>query len=197
MTRVLKPRELVRARRIAHRPTLRLHLGSGPFHKEGWVNIDLAGYPVEVAWDLRRPLPFDDQSVEVIFHEGLLRFFTLGQARAFLDDSYRILKPGGVIRIGLSDVRAYARSYLDDPAGFIESVRPGRPTPLMAMQEMIYIGGLRTLYDFDTVSLMLTAAGFIKVEQKAFGRSRIEPCPDSEHRRLEMFYTEGVRPYPF
>src|SRR5919197_1926 len=54
-TRALRVRE---GRRLAALPRpLRLHLGSGNEHKDGWVNIDLAGYPVEAGRHLARGCP--------------------------------------------------------------------------------------------------------------------------------------------
>lgn len=58
VTDVMTPYSRARARRIAaeHDRTgapLWLHLGSGGEHKDGWVNIDLAGEPVEAACNVQ------------------------------------------------------------------------------------------------------------------------------------------------
>lgn len=45
------------------------------------------------------PLPYPDNSVNMIFAEHLLEHNSVAQAVAFLDDCRRILKPGGRIRI--------------------------------------------------------------------------------------------------
>jgi predicted SAM-dependent methyltransferase len=190
-TRALRARE---ERRLAALPRpLRLHLGSGNEHKDGWVNVDLAGYPVEIAWNLARPLPLPEATVEAIFHEHLLEHLTLAEGLAFCAEAHRVLQPGGILRIGVPDAGAAARSYVEDPAGFLSRVRPGRPTPMLALQELFYYPGHRTMYDFETLALLVRAAGFDGPEQRQFGETALEPIPDSAHRRDETLYVEAVR----
>ena len=190
-TRALRAREERRLRGLP-RP-LRLHLGSGNEHKDGWVNVDLAGYPVEVAWNLAWPLPLPASSVEAVFHEHLLEHLTLEQGMAFCVECHRVLGPGGILRVGVPDAGAAARSYADDPAGFLSRVRPARPTPMLALQELFYYPGHRTMYDYDTLALVLRAAGFDEPEQRQFGETALEHTPDSAHRRDETLYVEAVR----
>ena len=186
-------REQRRAVEIARRIPLQLHLGSARSPKAGWVNIDLLGDPVDFVWNLARPLPFMDNSVDAIFHEHVLEHFTLREGFALIQQCYRVLKPGSVLRIGVPDVAAYARSYLQGGGDLIAAARPRRPTPLLAMQEVFYWYGHRTMYDFDTLALVCRAAGFEAVEQRVFGDSRLTPCPDSDHRQLDTLYVEAVK----
>ena len=62
------------ARRLQSMTPLRLHLGSSTNRLYGWVNVDLLrpGRALDLYWDLRRPLPFRDVSVDAIFAEHLL-----------------------------------------------------------------------------------------------------------------------------
>ena len=39
----------------------------------------------------------------------------------------------------------------------------------------------------------MRAAGFERCEERGFGDSRIEPCPDSPHREQESIYVEAVK----
>jgi predicted SAM-dependent methyltransferase len=192
-TSLLMIRERRRALNMARSTPLRLHLGSGRSPKLGWINLDLFGDRVDLAWDLCRPLPFQGGSVDAVFQEHLLEHFTLEKGLALTGQCYRVLKPGGVLRIGVPDAKAYARAYVHDGGGPIASVRPGRPTRLLALQEVFYRHGHRTMYDFDTLALVCNAAGFETVERRRFGDSRLVPCPDSEHRRRETLYVEAVK----
>jgi hypothetical protein len=69
MTSLLRPLQRVSANRLASRSPLKLNLGCGALPLKGWVNVDLAGLPVDLIWDLRYPLPFPANSVDTIFHE--------------------------------------------------------------------------------------------------------------------------------
>jgi len=192
-TSLVMVRERRRALNIARSMPLQLHLGSGRSPKPGWVNLDLFGDPTDLVWDLDRPLPFEQSTVDAIFQEHLLEHFTLGKGLALTEECHRVLKPGGVLRIGVPDTAAYARAYVRGGGGPIASARPGRPTPLLALQEVFYRYGHRTMYDFDTLALVCNAAGFETVEHRRFGDSRLAPCPDSEHRRRETLYVEAVK----
>jgi hypothetical protein len=93
-------------------------------------------------------------------------------------------------RAGHGRVRA---SYLDGN-GLIDEVRPGRPTRLLAFEEIYFQHDHQTMYDFETLALVLTATGFTEIEQQLYGRGRLQPSPDSAHRSDESLYVEAVRP---
>jgi predicted SAM-dependent methyltransferase len=187
-TRALALREIRKARAFSQ---ARIHVGSARDNKPGWVNIDLIGHPTDLAWDILRPLPFHD--AEAIFAEHVLEHFSLSDAARVLRHFRDALAVGGVIRIGVPDVGAYLSSYASDGI-FIEQNRPGRATKLLALQEVFYLYGHRSAYDAETLTLLLEDAGFENVRQRSFGESDIQPVPDSEPRRDETLYIEGVKP---
>jgi hypothetical protein len=55
--------------------------------------------------------------------------------------------------------------------------------------------GHNFIYDFETLRLLLDAAGFVEIEQHGFGSGR-DPVlvVDDELRRVESLYVEAVRP---
>jgi predicted SAM-dependent methyltransferase len=194
-TTLLAPITGRRARAIAARRTdLRLHLGSGANRLPGWVNIDLLGMGSDLAWDLRRRLPFADGSAQAAFLEHVIEHFTLADALAVLEDCHRVLAPGGTIRVGVPDLGRYIHSYAGDRK-LIEQTRPSRPTPLLAVAEVTQFHGHRSAYDAETLALLLKEVGFIDVDVQGFGESKaLDPVPDLEERRLETVYAEGTRP---
>jgi predicted SAM-dependent methyltransferase len=183
-----------RASRLAGRSPLRLQFGAGRLAKEGWVNVDLVlGAPVDLGWDLRRPLPFGDGTIDAIFHEHLLEHLDLEAGLQLMEESHRVLRPGGFLRIGVPDAGAYAASYAQRGDGMISAYRPGRPTPMLALQEVFYLHGHRTMYDEETLALVLRSAGFSDVRRRSFGDSDIVPAPDTPDRAVETLYVEGIR----
>jgi predicted SAM-dependent methyltransferase len=172
---------------------LRLHLGSGLVRKDGWVNIDLAGAPANLIWDLKRGIPFEDGSVDAVFHEHLLEHLTIREGFELTRECLRALRPGGVLRVAVPDAGACLRSYArtGDP-GWARS----QPTPMLAVQALFYEHGHRAMYDAQLLVAELAAAGFADVAAREFGDSRISPCPDTELRRAGTLYVEGVKPFP-
>src|SRR4029077_17458324 len=124
-TNAVRPWARRRARKFIA-PT-RLHLGCGARHVDGWVNIDFIGVSrVDLPWDLRNQLPFADGSAEAVFHEHLLEHLPLNAVLTLLQECRRLLRPGGIIRVGVPDAGRYVQD-LAHPAGVIEKLRPGRP----------------------------------------------------------------------
>ena len=194
-TIVLAPITSRRARAItAGRTDLRLHLGSGANRLPGWVNVDLLGMGSDLAWDLRRRLPFPDASAQAAFLEHVIEHFTLADALVLLEECHRILRPGGTIRVGVPDLGRYIRSYTGDRE-LIEQARPNRPTSLLAVAEVTQFHGNRSAYDAETLVMLLGEAGFVDVDSRGFRESEtLEPVPDLEERRLETLYAEGTKP---
>lgn len=193
VTDAVMPRSKRVAAELARQPgPLKLHLGSGTEHKDGWINIDLAGDPVDLAWNLAHGIPFPDGSVDGIFHEHLLEHLPLRAGDQLIAECWRVLRPGGVLRIGVPDAGAYARSYASD-GEFIESIRPERPTRMLAMQEIFYWNRHLTMYDVETLALLFRANGFRDPEKKAFGETSLDAAPDTTVRKAETLYVEARR----
>lgn len=184
-----------RSRRNAealHQPApRRLHLGCASVHKQGWINIDQLGPGVDFAWDLRRPLPLPPGSVDAIFHEHLLEHLPATEGLTLIRECQRLLRPDGVLRIGVPDFGRYVHGYVEGD-GFIAGVRPDVPTPLLALSEVAYGYGHRSLWDEATLVGMLGELGFT-ARACDFGESVLDPAPDSEHRKDETLYVEATK----
>lgn len=190
ITDLVRRREAKKARALTG--DIRLHLGCGGEHKDGWVNVDLVGDPVDFAWNLARPLPFEDGTVAAVFHEHVLEHIPLADGLRFMRECKRVLKPGGVMRVGVPDAGRLARSYADGRA-YLEEIHPGRPTAMLALQELFYWHRHTTMYDTETLALVFKDAGFADPKERAYGESAIDgPAPDTEVRRAESLYMEAI-----
>lgn len=71
----------------------KLHIGCGRYHLEGWVNIDIREIKgVDVICDITQGLPFEEESVDLIFSEHVFEHFTIEkQAQAYFDLMEQIL----------------------------------------------------------------------------------------------------------
>jgi predicted SAM-dependent methyltransferase len=192
-TKALAPLERRRAKELGQARPLRLHLGSGGHELDGWVNVDLVGMGSDLRWDLTTRLPFDDASADAVFLEHVLEHFPLATVLDMLAEARRVLVPGGILRAGVPDFGRYAESYAGDRA-FLEAERPGRPTPMLALQEVVYSHGHRSAWDGQTLELALTESGLVDVKRRGFGDSDLEPAPDNPIREAETVYAEGRAP---
>lgn len=182
------------AARSVHRlVSPQLHLGCGTRHLAGWANVDLVGTGADIAWDLRRQLPVADGAAAAVFHEHLLEHLPLEAGVGLLAENFRVLRPGGVLRVGLPDFEQALRSYvLAD--GSIGALRPGRPSRLFALNELVYGYGHQAMWDLDMFIMVMEEIGFIDVQSRPFGVSRLEPAPDWEERRKGTLYVEALKP---
>ena len=193
LTHLAMPRTRLRARRMVEsgRP-INLHFGCGEIRLDGWANVDLVGAgAADFLWDLRNQLPFPDGSVDAIFHEHLLEHLSYWQGVTLFRECRRLLREGGVLRLGVPDFGRYARDYVRR-TGFIEEVRGGRPTPLLALAEIAYCYQHVSMWDAETLVSLFVASGFSPVEVRESGSSRLIPVPDTGYRKPETLYVEGV-----
>jgi SAM-dependent methyltransferase len=128
---------------------LKLNLGCGSQVVDGWQNVDwsigarLAKLPV-LGWavrksglfdhrwdpriklhDLRKPLPWANDSVDVIYSSHTLEHLARDAGRDLLRECCRVLKPGGVMRILVPDLKHLVERYRSGelaPEDFVEKL---------------------------------------------------------------------------
>lgn len=90
-----------------------LNLGCGRRYHPGWINIDVApSGPGVIRYDLSRGIPLSDLSVDVVYHSAVLEHIRHEDAAAFMAECYRVLKSGGIVRVGVPDLEKACRLYL-------------------------------------------------------------------------------------
>ena len=90
-----------------------LNLGCGNKFHPAWTNVDVVARGNSViGHDLRKGISFPDGKFDVVYHSHLLEHFPRAQALPFLRECYRVLKPGGIIRVAVPDLERIARVYL-------------------------------------------------------------------------------------
>ena len=90
-----------------------INLGCGNrFHKE-WINVDFHSSDTNVlAHDLRKGIPYEDETFDMVYHSHIIEHFNREEAHAFIKECYRILKPSGIIRIAFPDLEQIALNYI-------------------------------------------------------------------------------------
>ncbi|HEY5609667.1 MAG TPA: hypothetical protein VIL97_00560 [Thermoanaerobaculia bacterium] len=149
---------------------IKLHIGSGSSAIPGWINIDRDAYPgVNRVLDVRDAFPFED--VQYIFAEHFVEHLKLDEALTFFGKCREALRDDGVLRIStpnldwiwLTHYRSPERMSHDDAT-----------VACLEINRAFHGWGHRFLYNRETITRALRAAGFGTIENAAYGMSRHE-----------------------
>lgn len=100
-----------------------VNIGCGASLHADWINLDVyASAPGVIVHDIRDGLPFADRSIEVCYHSHILEHLTPARAGHLIGECYRVLRPGGVIRVVVPDLERIARYYLEALEGAVNRV---------------------------------------------------------------------------
>jgi predicted SAM-dependent methyltransferase len=199
----------------------KLQVGTGPNPLPGWLNTDLfpdtyAEYRDDVIFlDASQALPLDDTSFDYVFSEHQIEHIPEPDARAMVREFFRILRPGGRVRIATPDLAAIIGLYrnpLDDlrrhyvdwvMANFLPNVESGNRR-CYVVNQMFTAHKHRFIYDEETLAAILADAGFRDIQRYEPGESG-DPAlrgveahgraiGDERVNRFETLVLEAVRP---
>lgn len=89
-----------------------LNFGCGRRFVQSWKNIDLHAGDGVIRHRLPEPFPFSSESFEVVYSSHVLEHFTREEAQRVIAECYRILRPGGILRLVVPDLEDVTREYL-------------------------------------------------------------------------------------
>jgi len=226
----------------------RVQLGCGLTTPPGWINVDgswnarLAKYPLfrkvlravgilpadkfSVPWssgilihDVRKKLPFQDESIAAIYSSHMLEHLYFDQASRLLAECFRVLQPGGVLRIVVPDLRAIVEEYLAErPSEGRGGANLPTITPADRVNERLMLrsrtphsGGIlgayaafkdlhshKWMYDSDSLIAHFNRAGFVEAQTMPFRTSHIPRVEEVEEASRVLNGTgicvEGIKP---
>jgi SAM-dependent methyltransferase len=191
------PLELVRAAPRPGTETGKLHLGCGPFAAPGWLNCDIKRAPgVELCADLRIGLPLPTDSLDCIAAIHVLQDLAYGELAPALRELRRVLKPGGVLRLGLPDLDRALRAYLArDAAYFYVPDCDALSVGAKLVTQIVWYGSVRTPFNAEFAEEWLEAAGFRQIRRCEY-RQTASPYPELaslDNRERESLFVEAVK----
>ncbi len=89
-----------------------LHIGCGNNYFEGWLNCDLDTPGADINHDVRTKFPFTNRSFTKIYNEHFIEHLTQQEGLFVFKEFFRLLKPGGVVRIATLDLDYLVFKYL-------------------------------------------------------------------------------------
>lgn len=89
-----------------------LHLGCGKRYIPGFIHVDLCDYP---HIDYRRNIGdlefIESDGVDLIYASHVLGYFDQSEAKAVLNEWYRVIRPGGALRVSVPDFKKMIAVY--------------------------------------------------------------------------------------
>ena len=99
----------------------KLNLGCGSCFDFDWVNLDyIKSNENIIECDLNKGIPYNNNEIDIIYHSHLLEHFSKPNGIEFLRECYRVLKPGGIIRVVVPDLERIATEYLKNLRGALK-----------------------------------------------------------------------------
>lgn len=226
----------------------KLHLGCGLNTPEGWINVDgswnawLAKHPnlkrllkiirllprsaLEIPWkpnirthDVRRTLPFSNDSLSVVYASHLLEHLYLEEAKRLLGECFRVLKPGGILRTVVPDLKSLVEEYVSESHSGHSDRPNGESSPADRLNKKLGFrkpeppsGNLiyriysvwkdlhehKWMYDAESLVGYFNAAGFREVREMQCHQSRIASIREVEEPERILngagICIEGVKP---
>lgn len=211
----------VLARYVDAQPVRSLQLGAGPNPLPGWLNTDLSPdlYPELreqlVFLDASKPFPLPAMTFDFVFSEHQIEHLPEPDAVRMVHEVFRVLRPGGRIRIATPDFAAVVGLHKDElteverryvdwvMTSFWPHVQSGNPR-CYVINKMFTGHGHRFIYDQETLSAMLADAGFVEIIRCLPGESATpalrgleahgRALAADEVNRFETMVLEGMRP---
>jgi SAM-dependent methyltransferase len=209
---------------------LRLNLGCGLRTHPHWINVDgswnarLAKHPIlrktlsllhlmsadkaEIPWsrdifvhDVRKPLPFPDGSADAVYASHVLEHLYREEGQQLVRESFRVLAPGGIIRIVVPDLRNVVREYLGErPFGELSASEKALPPgdllnerllmrwPSPSKRFSVYriyevwqdFHSHKWMYDEESLGGLVRSVGFVDVVRRNYAESQIQDVVDVE-----------------
>lgn len=198
----------------------KLNLGCGNHTPIGWINVDyaigskLAKIPffyalgiTHLKWNnsilihnLLKPFPWETESVDVIYSSHTLEHFTREEGYSFLRECHRVLKPGGIIRIVVPDLKESINAYLGGAIKadhFVENLGVLYPISKSFISKLIRPFTFfphKCMYDIETLVNILQELGF-DAKTKNGMESSIDGIDDIEllTRAIDSVIVEGEK----
>ena len=200
---------------------IKLNLGSGPSGINGWLNYDSGALPwlskcprlrhlictlgllpksYDTNWpeielvDIRHKFPIEDNSVDYVYCSQVIEHFEKYEALNILMESFRVLKPEGVIRISVPDIGKILANYKEqsiiDPKTAAREVNvlwwgyeKDKEPNFVGKISKIFIRDHQWHYDTSSMKKLLSDAGFRKVKTFSF---RNGETPDLDQVEIEL-----------
>jgi predicted SAM-dependent methyltransferase len=173
----------------------RLQWGCGSWRPSGWINSDRKEGPgIDISCDIRDGLPLDTDSIDYAVSIHALPEVPYPDLIPVLTELRRVLKPNGVLRLGLPDLDRTIQAYLrGDSSYFLIPDEEAMSLGSKFVVHLIWYGYTRTFFTHDLMEEHLYKAGCTRVDRCAYRETR-SPYPgivELDNREEESLFVEA------
>lgn len=194
---------------LDNHPFAKIQLGCGGNFLDGWLDTDTTLYsPKAIYMDLTQPFPIGDSTFDRVYSEHVIEHIPYWSGMSMLQESFRILKPGGRIRISCPDFQFLIDLYLNPTDLSKQYMEDTKPTwapyvnPIFTINNFVRDWGHQFIYDESALTVSLLAAGFVNVTKHMVRESNDEYFQNLEadwrmtpgYLQLETMTLEAEKP---
>lgn len=159
--------------------------------------------------DVRKTLPFNDESVDFIYSSHLIEHLRKDEAESVLKECFHVLKRDGLIRLSVPDLQVMATSYLKEVEDiqnnrekqeylpserFLEFLGMGEKTRTPFVLKIFSSGTHKWMYDQLSLTALLTSCGFIDVLKRSYKVGEMPDIKFLDNRPEHTLYLEARKP---
>lgn len=175
----------------------RFNWGCGPTPAPGWINSDRVAVPgVDLPCDIREGLPLPDGCIDYAVAMHSLQDLPFVDLDRALSELRRILKEGGVLRLGLPDIERAIDAYMrgDERYFFVPDSDAQTLSGKLCVQVSWY-GSVKTPFAFEFAREVLERVGFRKVTRCGYHQTASPwlGIVALDNRERESLYVEATR----
>jgi predicted SAM-dependent methyltransferase len=181
---------------FAKHSNYKLQIGCQNHPIEGWLNVDIEPTRESIIYmDATQRFPFDNDAFSFVFSEHMIEHISLTQGVFMLKECYRVLKPGGVLRVVTPNIRfllelfssnktAIQQKYISSYKKFYDGF--DMVNEVMVINTFLKEWGHQFVYDEDTLFFILKQAGFNEISRHKVGESSVPELKNLEQHGYEI-----------
>lgn len=191
-----------------------MQIGSRDQLLPGWLNTDLDQAKDIMAMDATKKFPFENDTFQYVFTEHCIEHFEYPIGVQIIQECYRVLKPGGKIRVSTPDLN-FLIKLCGEPKTELEKrfivwfinefvSGPKDYSGTFIINNSFRVFGHKFIYDYHTLESLLKKCGFTSVERHNPGESSDEhlrgierhgsAIGNEDFNKLESVVVEAIKP---